>query len=345
MDAFPRRARPASSQTGHSAPFTLTPSQVQDLFASHLDDICARFDEWAFPLSVVGQLGDVAPNTYRKHYQLPLIDLHNGSTISLEASKNTLANADLRPGDRVRLTGALRARLYRGQVTLRFEVLAAEAHDVVVQQIERVQRSVIDTLRDLPWTFHPYPEQREARIALIHSAASNALVAEDFLQALGGGWRPERVRTLPTAMNDPTRIAEAISSVREEILVVVRGGGEASEFGVFEHPFVLEALSGSSAHRVLGVGHSANRTLAERMVDHTATTPARAGHYIRRMSGRLWQGQEEARAQQEELAALRESITALAGVSSRPPFSLRLRNSALLLLVGGLAGLLLSRLF
>ena len=178
---------------------------------------------------------------------------------------------------------------------------------------------------------------------LIHSAASSALVAEDFLQALGGAWRPERVRSLPTAMNDPGRLAEAIGTCREEIVVLIRGGGDASDFVVFENPQVMEALAVCPAHRVLGVGHTANRTLAERVVDHAATTPADAGHYIRRMSGRIWQEQEEARAQQEEMAALRDSV-ALNVVPERAPIGTRLRNGLILLAIGLVLGLLLTRL-
>ncbi|WP_249197721.1 exodeoxyribonuclease VII large subunit [Gluconobacter kondonii] len=321
----------------------LSPLQVQDLFSARLEEICAAFDDWGFPLIVAGQLGDAAPNSYPKYYQLPLTDPQFGTTLSLEVQKSVLARAGVGPGDYVHVTGMLRARQYRGQIVLRFEAVAVELHDPARQKVERAERSVLDVLRGLPCISHPYPTRPEARLLLIHSAASSALVAEDFLQALGGAWRPERVRSLPTAMNDPGRLAEAIGTCREEIVVLIRGGGDASDFVAFESPQVMEALAVCPAHRVLGVGHTANRTLAERVVDHAATTPADAGHYIRRMSGRIWQEQEEVRAQQEEMAALRDSV-ALNVVPERAPIGTRLRNGLILLAIGLVLGLLLTRL-
>ncbi|MFT9365778.1 MULTISPECIES: exodeoxyribonuclease VII large subunit [Gluconobacter] len=321
----------------------LSPLQVQDLFSARLEEICAAFDDWGFPLIVAGQLGDAAPNSYPKYYQLPLTDPQFGTALSLEVQKSVLARAGIGPGDYVHVTGMLRARQYRGQIVLRFEAVAVELHDPARQKVERAERSVLDVLRGLPCISHPYPTRPEARLLLIHSAASSALVAEDFLQALGGAWRPERVRSLPTAMNDPGRLAEAIGTCREEIVVLIRGGGDASDFVVFESPQVMEALAVCPAHRVLGVGHTANRTLAERVVDHAATTPADAGHYIRRMSGRIWQEQEEARAQQEEMAALRDSV-ALNIAPERAPIGTRLRNGLILLAIGLMLGLLLTRL-
>lgn len=316
---------------------------MQDLFSARLEEICAAFDEWGFPLVVAGQLGDAASNSYPKYYQLPLTDPQFGTTLSLEVQKSLLARAEVSPGDHVHVTGMLRARQYRGQIVLRFEVVAVELHDPGRQKVERIERSVLNVLRGLPCASHPYPTRLETRLLLIHSAASSALVAEDFLQALGGAWRPERVRSLPTAMNDPGRLAEAISTCREEIIVLIRGGGDASDFVVFENPIVLEALAVCPAHRVLGLGHTANRTLAERVVDHAATTPADAGHYIRRMSGRVWQEQEEARAQLEEMAALRESAT-LNVTPERAPIGAGLRNGLILIVSGMALGLLLTRL-
>ncbi|MBS1065494.1 exodeoxyribonuclease VII large subunit [Gluconobacter kondonii] len=343
MDAFPRRSRSSSGAGDTTILTVLSPLQVQDLFSARLEEICAAFDDWGFPLIVAGQLGDAAPNSYPKYYQLPLTDPQFGTTLSLEVQKSVLARAGVGPGDYVHVTGMLRARQYRGQIVLRFEAVAVELHDPARQKVERAERSVLDVLRGLPCISHPYPTRPEARLLLIHSAASSALVAEDFLQALGGAWRPERVRSLPTAMNDPGRLAEAIGTCREEIVVLIRGGGDASDFVAFESPQVMEALAVCPAHRVLGVGHTANRTLAERVVDHAATTPADAGRYIRRMSGRIWQEQEEVRAQQEEMAALRDSV-ALNVVPERAPIGTRLRNGLILLAIGLVLGLLLTRL-
>ncbi|QDH16530.1 exodeoxyribonuclease VII large subunit [Swingsia samuiensis] len=344
MDAFPRRYRSDSAgmhEDSASMP-VLTPEQVQELFSARLDEMCMHFDEWKFPLAVSGQIGEIVPNTYRKYYQLPLIDHKTGVSVPLEVNKSLVSGADIRSGDHVRVIGALKARNSRGNIVLRFEVFHLEAYEAGYVKKKRDETLALDFLRELKTEFHAYPEVRDPKIFLIHSAASNALVVEDFLQALGGVWRSDRVRALGVPMNDPQRIADAVASCRENLLVIIRGGGDASEFVVFEQPEVLTALASCPAHRILGLGHSANRTLAERVVDYSATTPADAGHYIRRMSGRIWQRQEEARDQAEEIAALRESVT----VASQPvvqPWGRYIKIALISLVLGCILCLILQK--
>jgi hypothetical protein len=70
------------------------------------------------------------------------------------------------------------------------------------------------------------------------------------------------------------------SAVREDVLVLIRGGGDDAEFAVFDAAPVIEALGACRAYRILGLGHSRNRTLADCVADWAASVPAEAGRHL-----------------------------------------------------------------
>ena len=109
-------------------------------------------------------------------------------------------------------------------------------------------------------------------------------------------------------MHDPAAIATALRAIRADIVAVVRGGGDAASFAVFEDSRVLEALATCPAYRVLGLGHTANRTLAELLADHAASTPAAAGVHVAGGIARIGQAAKSAGLVQElrEMLATRE---------------------------------------
>jgi exodeoxyribonuclease VII large subunit len=83
-------------------------------------------------------------------------------------------------------------------------------------------------------------------------------------------------------MLDPVAIATAIRDANsDDIVMIIRGGGDAADFEVFDDPRVVTALSSQQAHRVVGLGHTGNATLLDLFCDFSANTPAQAGAYVR----------------------------------------------------------------
>jgi exonuclease VII large subunit len=63
-------------------------------------------------------------------------------------------------------------------------------------------------------------------------------------------------------------------------MVLIWGGGDEAEFTVFEAPQVIEASGACRAYRLLGLGHSHNRTLADCGADWATSVPAEAGQFL-----------------------------------------------------------------
>jgi exonuclease VII large subunit len=140
-----------------------------------------------------------------------------------------------------------------------------------------------------------FPQAPSPTVALLRSETS--AVREDFLKALGPLRHELRIREVDVSMASPEDIAAAIRDVREDVMVLIRGGGDYVDFGVFETPQVLAALGECRSFRLLGLGHSRHRTLADCIADHAANVPAEAGRF-------LSEGVREARFQSEQAAGV-----------------------------------------
>ena len=275
--------RSRSSSVSVPSRIALTPAQFAELIGAKLDEVRASMAAWALPVVVTGVLGEFPPVRFGTIYRLPLTDPDVPATAAyMNVKETTLEHAGVRPGDLVRVTGAVTAELFRGDVSIRLQVFAVEHQAPEEAPRQRVENLALDPIRRLALNTRAFPVIAQPTITLIHSAASEARVADDFLGALGSAVPPENVRRIPTSMRDPSALAKALRDARSDVVALVRGGGDALDFQVFERPEVLEGLAACSGYRVLGLGHSANKTLAELVADHAASTPAAAGEHVRR---------------------------------------------------------------
>nr|WP_267879727.1 exodeoxyribonuclease VII large subunit [Caldalkalibacillus mannanilyticus] len=64
-----------------------------------------------------------------------------------------------------------------------------------------------------------------------------------------------------------------------DVMLVVRGGGQESDFHVFEHVSVVEAIKESKTPVIMGIGHTDNQTLADAVTDRSETTPTKAASF------------------------------------------------------------------
>ena len=264
-------------------PLQLSPVQTEALLASRLNELCAGITAWASPVIVVGVLGEIPEARYGTAYRIPLIDPDApASAIYLNAKETLLARAGVRRGDLVRVVGSITGELFRGSVSFRLVAVAIEHQAATAAPEARGEHLTLETLRRLTLDRRPFPARIRPTITLIHSAASSARVADDFAGALSAAVPLECLVRVPCSMHDPAALATAVRGTTTDILVIVRGGGDPEAFGIFEDAGLLEALAGCSSYRVLGLGHSANRTLAELVADHAASTPAAAGEHVRR---------------------------------------------------------------
>ncbi len=284
MDGEARRSLSAPPAVSPQGPVALTPVDLEDLLKTKLEALCAGLTEWGFSTAVVGTLGDIPEARFGTVYRLPLIDPDNASTVAyLNAREAVVTRSGAVTGDLVRATGRIIPDVFQGRVSLRLQAISIEPHELPERATDRrADHASLSAVRRLALQRRPFPAAFRPSIALLHPASSEAKVPEDFLGALGPDVVNCPVRRVPVSMHDPKAIALALQDVREAIVVVIRGGGDASAFAVFDDPAVLTALGKARAYRVLGLGHSGDHTLAELAADHIASTPAAAGEHVRK---------------------------------------------------------------
>ena len=244
-------------------------------------------------VGVMGQILEIPPP--RRNgviYDAPLVDpLSPTDVVLLDVRPSTVR--EVQPGDTVIAYGSIVTNFYKGQLKLKLRVDRLELAEPPEGRERRVvDLPVLDALRQAGGVRHRFPDVSSPTVALLRSETSK--VREDFLKALGWLRHELDIHEISVSMASPEDVAAAIRGVREDVMVLVRGGGDDTDFRVFETTQVIEALGECPAFRLLGLGHSRNRTLADCIADHSANVPADAGRFLservleaRLLSGRL----------------------------------------------------------
>ncbi len=250
--------------------------QVTKLLSDHLPEIGL--------IRVTGILSDPGQPRGQWHYGLRLTD--DGAQVTIDMPANLVAGRKLTAGKWVSVTGVLRVRMSKmGNLEIRVEVGDVRPEDPAPDEQPAAPqgRVTVDLLRSLTVTHYPFPEPagRPLSVAVVQSSSAQAQVAQDCmgeLEKLGSAIQvtPYRVNIL-----DPAAVAGAIGKAEADVLLIIRGGGGEADFEVFDDHRVITALAGKHCYRVVGLGHSGNRTLLDLVADHSSRTPAQAGLHVR----------------------------------------------------------------
>lgn len=131
----------------------------------------------------------------------------------------------------------------------------------------------------------PLPEL-PVRIGLISSTAAAGYA--DFIKILNNRWSGMQVdvaHTLVQGIHAPGQIMRAIdyfnkSGESPEVIVIVRGGGDADDLAAFNDEGLVRAIAGSRIPTLVGVGHEVDTTLADLAADVRAATPSNAAELL-----------------------------------------------------------------
>lgn len=131
----------------------------------------------------------------------------------------------------------------------------------------------------------PLPEL-PAHIGVISS--TQAAGYADFIKILNqrwGGMRVEVAHTLVQGVNAPGQIQRAIEHFNStgeppEVIVIVRGGGDADDLAAFNDEALVRAIAASRIPTLVGVGHEIDVTLADLVCDLRAATPTNAAQLL-----------------------------------------------------------------
>ena len=106
-----------------------------------------------------------------------------------------------------------------------------------------------------------------------------------ILNARWGGMKVEVAKTLVQGVRAPGQITRAIEYFNKlgeppEVLVIVRGGGDADDLAAFNDEALVRAIASSRIPTLVGVGHEIDTTLADLAADVRAATPSNAAQIL-----------------------------------------------------------------
>lgn len=148
-----------------------------------------------------------------------------------------------------------------------------------------------------------YPEEDSQELVLDKSLPRIALIAgenhgkKDFDSKINRKLREENcIDFIKTNMSNIPEIVSAIEKKNQEqnvdILVIVRGGGNAEDMCIYNNKLLLDAIKNSKIPVVVGIGHKDDKILAERVAVYGASTPTDAANYINRAIGKFWESRK-----------------------------------------------------
>lgn len=125
-----------------------------------------------------------------------------------------------------------------------------------------------------------------SKIGVISSPDAAGYV--DFVKILNNRWGGMEVnvaRTLVQGVRAPGQIIRAIEYFNTlgdppEVLVIVRGGGDADDLAAFNDEALVRAIASSRIPTLVGVGHEIDTTLADLVADVRAATPSNAAQLL-----------------------------------------------------------------
>jgi len=271
---------PASSQFADVSPGTLqqfTTLLLERLAASELPELGGMIrlhGRWTDPGRVSG----------KSYYGAKIVD-DGGSQAKVEILASLVASRGVLPGHLVIATGRLAVRSTNYGLEVRLVATDIELGDqeqAAKTEVAQQGRMTIERLRSIPMRRVPFPDRDSVSVTLIHSNSAAAQVTQDCMAELSKLGDSVGVFPVKVNMLDPVAIATAIRDANsDDIVMIIRGGGDAADFEVFDDPRVVTALSSQQAHRVVGLGHTGNATLLDLFCDFSANTPAQAGAYVR----------------------------------------------------------------
>lgn len=135
-------------------------------------------------------------------------------------------------------------------------------------------------LKKYKFEFGRFRGKQSCKVALVTSDKSMAIndVKEVFKR------RPEiDVQLYPVKLRDAQHIAAGIEYASQEpvdVVMIVRGGGNESDFEVYDEPCVIKAIYESKVPVIIGIGHTDNMTFADQAADRSETTPTKAANFL-----------------------------------------------------------------
>lgn len=268
----PLNASPAITDLTVTSAFELAEKFVDTLAQKHLP---------TFPglVAITGRIDNIpAATKYPWHYDVLISD--RKSTFYLELPKSEVEAKSITKGSHVRVIGRLVLRTWQGNIRPRLVVSQIESIDAPETAAARTsQMATLAKVHELRRIRHPFPVKDRLKVAVV--CANSSQVLDDVRVSLKEAASHVHLEAVHVSFADEAEIARAIAGARGDILLVIRGGGSAGEFALFDTDAVLTALAESKSYRIVALGHTQHQTVADLVADYSAATPTAAAQFIR----------------------------------------------------------------
>lgn len=310
---------------------------VPELYGTVTDLLDGHFGSCTW---VTGELRSLSRNSSKGHRYFDLIEPGSESDYNAPRLKVTLfsgnrkrVNATLsetgsavkiEEGTVLRICGSLRT--YPARSTLQL-VMTGIDPSFTLGVVGRHREAVLAVLRDEnliganATLAVPYPSVRLALITSMGSAAAADTMHE--LERSGIGFT---VMTLDARTQGAEAEASIVAALRTaedvaaDVVLLVRGGGSASDLAVFDSESIARTIAGLSVPVFTGVGHETDRSVADEVAHTAHKTPTAAAAAVVTMAVEARRSLEQAaasvrtaasgacqRAERDLLAAARSS--------------------------------------
>lgn len=194
---------------------------------------------------------------------------------------------DLTLGSAIVAYGTVRVAQWRS----RYELLVDSVQLTGVGELYRQYEALKERFRKLGF-FEPerkLPIPAFPRLVALVSARGKG--AEDFLTTLQDRAPQVRVKFMETRVQGvgaEIEIADALdraARIGADLIVLARGGGSYEDLFAFNREPVVRAIERSRTPVITGIGHTADRHLADDVADFVCETPSNAAQHI----ASLWQ--------------------------------------------------------
>jgi exodeoxyribonuclease VII large subunit len=197
----------------------------------------------------------------------------------MDVKQELLTTYNVEENSLVTAVGIIRPTMWNRSVNLRLNVIDFEVgSSPEAVTLNRTGQEILSFLQSVDVKRQTFPVLNRINLTLIHPRS--AQTTPDFLNSVKRARSRLNITEVSVNVHNSSEIAKAIGNAKCDVLVVIRGGGETRELAVFNNKEILEALAKCPAFRILGIGHSNDRTIADLFVDHVANTPSNAGEFV-----------------------------------------------------------------
>jgi exodeoxyribonuclease VII large subunit len=256
----------------------LTVKEYSD-FLNNTIETCVRKNN--FLISLKGVIGEIEDKGYQKYY-VPFYDTQDRNIfLQLEAIKNLLKTEYSNKA--AIISGYPSLNNFKGRPEIKISVSNIEIISEIPQETAKQEISLIKLFNKKKNDIKIFPVLNDKyKLFLIYPKSAKTL--PDFKNQIRDIDNFINLKEKNINIMDANEIKQALNDSVEfnpNLLVIIRGGGDSSEFSIFNDKDLIEKWINIKSFKISAIGHSQDRTYLDFFADASLDTPTDAGIYIK----------------------------------------------------------------